>query len=370
MAVGGAAAPSIDNTATVSSLSFDVDLSNNTSTDPTVVISSDLSTSTKSVVDLNGGDADPGDTLRYTISLIESAGVAASNVSVEDDIPTFTSGFTCISTPPGSTDNSTGAGTGANGTGFVDVIDITVPASGTVSIVFDVQVAAGANPGDIISNLATITNPDGPGATPLAPDVIVSQSQIPSTGTKSLYLYDLNTGDPNGFNQGPQPYLSRTPPTAPQSNVPINRNQQVNWTMTPATQAPLTLNNGSIPITLWLSKGGGGGGPVQRTLTVSLASIGTTIGPIGTPVTQTFAAPPSRSPAQFVFNIPLAADLPLGTGSQIVLTLANSTSGGGNRRIRVFPIGTASNSRVDLECRRSSTLTASRTTMPPIPGAA
>jgi hypothetical protein len=33
-----------------------------------------LSTSTKSVVDMNGGEASPGDTLRYTITLTESAG--------------------------------------------------------------------------------------------------------------------------------------------------------------------------------------------------------------------------------------------------------------------------------------------------------
>ena len=44
---------------------------------------SDLSTSTKSVVDLDGGDVEPGDTLQYTINLFESAGRAATGVALE-----------------------------------------------------------------------------------------------------------------------------------------------------------------------------------------------------------------------------------------------------------------------------------------------
>jgi uncharacterized repeat protein (TIGR01451 family) len=71
----GAAVPNVTNTAVVSSSSFDVSAANNTAVDPTVVVGPNLSTSTKSVVDLNGGEPDPGDTLRYTITLVESAEV-------------------------------------------------------------------------------------------------------------------------------------------------------------------------------------------------------------------------------------------------------------------------------------------------------
>ena len=46
---------------------------------------SDLSTSTKTVVDLNGGEADPGDVLRYTITLNETVGLAVTGVSVTDE---------------------------------------------------------------------------------------------------------------------------------------------------------------------------------------------------------------------------------------------------------------------------------------------
>ncbi len=347
--VGAAAAPSVDNVATISSASLDTTPGNDTVTDTTTVLASDLSTSSKTVVDLNGGDANPGDTLRYTINLIETAGADALNVSVTDDIPGNVTSFSVVSVPGGATDNSTGLGTGANGTGFLDVSDITVAANTTVSLVFDVVVAGTANPGDIISNVANVTNGNGIGASPSAPNVIVSQSSIPSNGTKPLYLYDLGTTDPNGFNQGPQPYLSRTPPAAPQSNVTVDKNLAPRtWTLTPAISQDLTLSAPSIPVTLWVSKGGATGGSPQRTVTVSLSSIGTTSGPIGTPVTQTFAAPPSVNPLSVLFNIPLPSNITLSAGSQIVLTVTNITPGGGSRRVRVFPIGTTDNSRIDL----------------------
>ena len=345
-------APSVDNTATVTSLSFDADTSNNTAIDTTTIRTSDLSTSTKGVVDLNGGDADPGDTLRYTITLIETGGFDALNVSVTDDIPALVNSFTVGTIPPGAVDNSTGAGTGANGTGFLDVSGFTVSANSSVTITFDVVVAGSANPGDIISNQATVTSGNGVGGNPVAPNVIVSQSQIPSGGTKALYLYDLATADPNGFNQGPQPYLSRTPPAGVQNNVTVDKGQPPRvWTMTPATQLPLDIDGGigvSIPVTLYVSKGGGSGGVVTRTLQVALDTIGATTGPLGAPVTLTFGAPVSSSPIPIVFNIPMAVPVSLATGTQIRMTVTNLTPGGGNRRVRVFPVSGGNFSRAEL----------------------
>ena len=128
--------PGVTNTASVTSASFDVSAANNTASDVTVVVGPDLSTSTKTVVDLNGGEPDPGDTVRYTVTLIESAGVAATAVGVVDDLAAELGNLTVVSIPPGAVDASTGAGTGANGTGRVDVGNIAVPANGSVSIVF------------------------------------------------------------------------------------------------------------------------------------------------------------------------------------------------------------------------------------------
>src|SRR5690606_23500696 len=91
----------------------------------TAIIHSNLSTTTKSVLDLNGGDAMPGDVLEYTITINETAGLVASNVSVTDDIPAQVGGLTVLVSPAGSTNASTTAG-GANGTGRINITGITV----------------------------------------------------------------------------------------------------------------------------------------------------------------------------------------------------------------------------------------------------
>ena len=75
------ALPSLSNTATVTSTTFDFNATNNASTDNITVLAPNLTTSSKTVADLNGGQVLPGDTLRYTISIVESAGEAAFGVS-------------------------------------------------------------------------------------------------------------------------------------------------------------------------------------------------------------------------------------------------------------------------------------------------
>ena len=350
VAVTGSAAPSVTNIVDVSSASVDLDPANNQASDPTTVIASDLSTSTKSVIDLNGGDADPGDVLRYTIQLIESGGVAATNIGVTDDIPVFVDSFSIVSLPPGAIDNSTGPGTGANLNGFIDIQNISAPAGGTADIVFDVVIAASANPGDIITNQAGITNPAGAGGAPSAPDVIVSVSAIPNGGTKTLYLFHASTPDPNGFNQGSAPWLSRTPPSTPQGNILLpNPGGSASWTMTPALQAPLTIDTGSIPVTLNLARNGGGSRGFRRRIQVALSTTGAVSGPLGTPVSQNFSAPPIGNPTQLTFNIPLASVTTLPAGTQIVLTLTNTTPGFGfPRSIIVLPVYLGQNSQIDL----------------------
>jgi uncharacterized repeat protein (TIGR01451 family) len=231
VSVGAAAFPGVTNTVSATSGDFDNVAANSTNvSDPTTVIASDLSTSEKTWQDLNAGDANPGDVLRYTITLIETNGVNATGVTATDDIPANVTGFTVTGTPAGSTNSSTGAGTGANGTGYLNITNISVPASGSVTIVFEVTVDAVA-PGTPIDNTATVTNLPGPGATPVAVTVIVSQSSIPQTGNKPLYLYG----------GAASPYtMSRTPtPGAPTTAVI-------------AAQGGSALWNGNNPLALQL----------------------------------------------------------------------------------------------------------------------
>ncbi|MBT8122257.1 MAG: DUF11 domain-containing protein [Gammaproteobacteria bacterium] len=312
VSVASAAVPSVINTATVANGTFDNKATNNSSSDTVVVQQPDLSTSTKTVVDLNGGDADPGDTLRYTISLIESGGVAASGVSVTDNLPANTTGLSVVSVPGGATDNSTGV--------LLDVSNISVSANSTATIVFDVTISGSANPGDTIDNTATVTNPNGPGATPAAPTVTVSASQVSASGNKPLYLSSST--------------LSRNPPGAV-GDVTINKGAAANWTIAPALATNLTVDgsSGQIPVTLILGETGGG---QQRSFTVSLSSSA-----IGTFATQSFTnvgLDPTLT-ATYALNLTTPGDKVLPAGSTITLTIANNTTGGGTRSITVTPPG-------------------------------
>lgn len=316
---GPTAAPSVTNTATVSSASLDVNAANNTATDPTNVRLPDLSTSTKTFVDLNGGDANPGDTLRYTITLTESAGFFAPSVSVTDDIPANVDNFTVTTLPAGAIDASTGTGTGGNGSGFLDVSSITVPASGSVTVVFEVRIAAGTPPGATIDNTATINNPNGPDATPSTPQIVVSQSQIPASGAKPLYF------------SGASLQLSRTPPAAPQTNVIIaGANASQTWTMTPALATSLTLPAQTVPVRLWLTRTGLG---TTRNVRVTLAVPG--VGTLGTSAI-TAIVPPTVVPQLFTLSVPIAATT-VAAGRTITANVQNTTAQAG-RTITVWPI--------------------------------
>ncbi|MEK6743342.1 MAG: hypothetical protein AABZ15_07030 [Nitrospirota bacterium] len=248
VSVGAAAYPSVTNTVSVTSGDFDNVAGNSTNVgDPTTVLAPDLSTSTKTWQDLNAGDANPGDVIQYTITLIETGGVNATGVTVTDDIPANVTGFTVTGIPAGSTNSSTGAGTGANGTGYLNIANISVPAGGSVAITFDVTVGAVA-PGTPINNTASVANPLGPGAAPVAVTVIVSQSSIPQTGNKPLYLYG-GAASPYTMSRTPTPGAPTTAAIAGGGGVALwNGNNpvplQLNDTIT-AANAILYINGSS-----------------------------------------------------------------------------------------------------------------------------
>ena len=176
----------VANTATITAVgTFELNGANNSSTDTATVLGSNLSTSTKTVSDLNGGEAAPGDTLRYTITITDSAGVATTGASLTDSFPANISAFSVVSVPAGASVTTSGSGTGANGTGAISISGINVPASGSVTAVFDVVITAGTSPGATLDNTAGIVNPAGVGASVDAPQVVVLPSQVPGAGPSS-----------------------------------------------------------------------------------------------------------------------------------------------------------------------------------------
>jgi uncharacterized repeat protein (TIGR01451 family) len=321
-----AAAASVTNSVVVSTPSYELITPNNTGTDTTATLDPNLSTSTKTWVDLNGGEASPGDTLRYTVKLIESAGGQAINVSVTDNIPDNTSFAGFVSIPAGATSAYAPppAGPPVNN-GMLTVSGITVPASSSVNVVFDVTVVAGTAPGELINNTATINNPNGPENSPAASQIMVNPSLIPATGTKFLYL----RRDSTGANKN----LSRIRPTsATDFNESVAGAGSDDFIITPALRAPLTIPAGSIPVRLWLSRNGGTG---ARNITVTLSS-----SPGGAIASQTLSLSPNNSattPVLANFSLTNGTVRNLAAGTTLTLTVANGATNAAANAFFIWP---------------------------------
>lgn len=323
---------SVANTAAVSATgTVDLALGNNSSTDTATVLGSNLSTSAKAVSDLNGVEAAPGDTLRYTITITDSAGVATSGASLSDSFPGNISSFNVVSVPAGASYTTTGSGTGANGTGALSVTGINVPAGGSVAVVFDVVIAAGTSPGATLDNTAVIANPAGVGATVSAPQVVVSPSQVPGAGTKQLYLWN-----------SPSRALSRQRPSGVHAVETINgNNQSLSWLSTPPLQRNLALGAGNYNVVLLLARDGA----VNSTRTVTVSLNNSALGALGS-ATRTITGM-STGVVAYTFTLNMAA-VTAPAGSSFTLTVNNNSAGVSNRRIEVTAYQGTNYSRVEL----------------------
>lgn len=108
----------------------------------------------KSSLDVNGGFLEPGDTVRFTISL-RNAGNQAATISLSDALPAGTTNPRFVSTAPGF--SLTPPPGGAFGAGSVDAFNVSVGARTTVAVVLDVDVADDATNGTVIENVAQLT---------------------------------------------------------------------------------------------------------------------------------------------------------------------------------------------------------------------
>lgn len=291
----------------------------------------DLSTSTKTVSDLNGGQVAPGDTLRYTVTISNAGGVDATNVTVYDDIPANITGWSLVSSPAGSTDNST-VGGGANGTGLAWFSGFTVAAGASVTLVYDVTVDGSAANGTPIDNAAqiydTIDN-----IVVNAPTMFVNASSAAGQ-VKELYIDSAGTG------------LSRTRPTGTTGNT-INESTNENIDLDPDTARSLTLAAGNIPVVLrWACSGNN----ANRSITVTLSTTGGTAVAIGNQ-NQTVACPGGSGAGTVfgttTFNVNLAAVTTFAANTNFRLNIAVG-AGSGARNIIVRGIEGGVYSRVEL----------------------
>ncbi|MBL4681331.1 MAG: DUF11 domain-containing protein [Pseudomonadales bacterium] len=211
----------------------------------TTLSQSNLSTSTKNWS--HAGDVDPGETLTYTITLINTGGQDADNVIFSDTLATSPVSLSFSSASTTCLDESAAALPAPSFSGgVVSLSNISVLTGGSCLITINSIVGAG-NPGDLINNIATITNPVGPGANPVAPTIILSQSQIATIGSKQLYLDNL-AGAAS---------LGRTQPNAiSEATILPGATLQVNYSA--GTQKQMVLETGTIALSLRLRKTGGG----------------------------------------------------------------------------------------------------------------
>ncbi len=326
------AAASLTNTATVASNpNLDYNTANNTDTDVTTIVQPDLSTSTKSVLNPGGGDYNVGDTAQYTITLNETNGAIAAGVSVTDNIPANLSGFTATAvTVTGSatiiTNSSTNTG-GTNGDGLVSISNITVPANGSVTIVFTALVKAGTANCTNIGNTGTIsyTNPGTSTVTVTAPTVIVAQSACAASGNKILYVYDTQT-------------LTRVIQTTNTTGIAVAEGGSTSWTLAPAFQKAFNRSAGTVTVELMSNASGTAGN--NRSYTVSILKNGTVLGTSAGTGNVTSTTLTLRTSTITVAATSFAV------GDTLVLRVNNTSTGGTNRTVNIAQKTTVNNSDV------------------------
>lgn len=289
----------------------------------------DLTDSFKYVVNTTTGDnvnTNPGDTLHYTIELVNTGLADATNVTFNDAIPTGTT-FVGSSLTIGTIGQPDPGDP-------INLTPLTVTAGNSLVIEFDVTIDGGALIGDLISNTATITNPNG-----LVTNVVVESEDLviagtPAAGTKLLYLEDLNTGSP---------FLTRLEPQATSNSDFIelqNAGGAVTLDLTPALAKDITLDPADdIVVTLRLE--GVGVDNITRNVQVDLGyQDGGAVTSIGS-VAQN-ANLSTSNVSTHVFTIPVNALTTIPAGNQIQLIVTNN-QGNPNRDLNVYSYDSGAN---------------------------
>jgi len=261
---------------------------------------------TKTVVDLNGDEVEPGDRLRYTIGVDNALTTPVTDLGMTDELPASIENVTLVGVPPGATAELTPAPGGANGTGRLVVSGLDVAPNTGVEIVLEVSVVAGAATGTRIDNVADLEYPAGDDAS-ASVSLTVRGGFLPAAGTKPLYLV------------GPTE-LSRVPLGSDSGPLPVAANGgRRDWTLDPALADRFTIRAGTAPVVLWLTGQADGDYPLR----IDLSSVGTGGDtPIGTGVSRSVTLL-AGVPRLVRFEIPVGSDTPLAAGERIRLTLGN-----------------------------------------------
>lgn len=289
---------------------------------PTVIVSApDLSTSTKTELDVNGTPALPGDLVRYTITINETGGNPASNVTLTDTIDPNLVSVNVVSIPAGAVDNTVGNN--------VNITNIAVPANGNATVIIEANIIATASVGTNIDNTATVTDAvSSETASPTAGTIVVGG--LPASGVKQLYTANLGTTVD----------LTRVVPVANTNSANITSGNFLDIDQAPVFQSPFTITGGStVNVFLNLQRRNGNG---ARTAQVDLYN-GNTGALLGS-ASQTWN---SGATQYLTFAYPIAADTNFSVNDFVRVRVRNTSANG--RNIRVASLIGGNQSQVQMQ---------------------
>jgi uncharacterized repeat protein (TIGR01451 family) len=319
---------SINVSGTINGLLFDNILSNNISQVSYLIQGPDITTSIKEVVDLNGGNVNAGDTLRYTITLTESAGIGVKGVSLTDHLSAEFSAFEIISLPTNAVNNSLNAPAGNFNSGLIQVDDIDVAENGSQVLVIDAILSANLPAGTEINNSANLTSSATETLTINAPSIFSAQAINSSAGNKLLYFHsDQRLGMPDQMMKRNRPTLSNF------RNIWRNNREGI-WTLAPEFQSQFEFNGTNINLNLCLQSNQNSSR--THTMKIQLLHNSTVIADSGN---KTLTIPSQNSAIeQFSYTIPLTQSPVIPAGDTLKLKIINITGAGG---IKVYSLNGA-----------------------------
>jgi uncharacterized repeat protein (TIGR01451 family)/fimbrial isopeptide formation D2 family protein len=291
----------------------------------TTALGANLSTSTKShnVV----GDITNGSQITYTITLNNSGGQDADNVTITDTLQTTPVNLSFVSAATTCTDEAASALPNPTFSGgAVSLSNISVTAGSNCTVVVTVQVGAGS-PGDLIDNSVTIINPGGVGGSPAAPTLLYEASQVPTAGSKQLYLDNVSSGTPD---------LTRTQPTATSQIIINEGGDSVTLTLDNVTTREMILSAGAIDVNLLLSETGKGS---TRQTFVELFVDPNDGGGYQSIDSEQLNLTLSGTPGIKTFNLNNPSNLTLNAGSSFRIVVQNNQ--GNNNRVVILDQSTS-----------------------------
>ena len=331
--VAYSAANSLTVSASVTGSLFDNIQANNNLNKVITLNKATFETSLKSVEDLNGGTVNPGDTLRYTLSIKESSGIVLNDFSVTDNLPANISSYSFVSLPVGSNNQSTTTG-GSNGTGLIDLRNLSIAANSTVNIVYDAVVSSSAANGEAISNSF---------------DILVGAISAQTINATTLYV----AGNSNGMIYNKPLYLSttstlsRTAPTQITSNIISENGGTVIYSLSPGLQKNLVLSGqyDAFPVSLNLATTGNRSRTIDFTLSLAY---GTTV-PGNTIASLSTSQALGTTADTYNFNLNVSGTTSIPAGNKIFLAITNTTNNNRTRELEVFSINNGQPSFVGLQ---------------------